>query len=92
MDEVLPLASRTGGWAGTERSRGLPVTGASCILHPLSTPACTEDKVANASEVPACVELTVKGVVGTQNMTRHSVMKARMREALGDPEQEQLTV
>lgn len=63
MDEILPLASRTGGRAGTERLRGLPVTGASFVLHPLSTPMCTKDKAVNVSEVPACMELTVKGIV-----------------------------
>lgn len=87
MDEIPPLASRTGGRAGTERLRDLPVTGASFVLHPLSTPVCTEDKVVNASEVLACMELTVKAAVGAQSMTRHSVTNARMREALGDSEQ-----
>lgn len=91
VGEILPLASRTGGRAGTERLRGLPGTGPSFSPRPLSAPVCTEDKVVNAAEVPGYVELIVKGTAacGAQGLTRHllqhSVTNTRMKKARGGP-------
>lgn len=71
MGEILPLASRTGGRAGTERLRGLPGTGPSVSPRPLSTPVCSEDKAVNAAEVQAAWSSSSGAAAcGAQGLTR----------------------